>query len=54
MIGVNIDGIRLSGLTLKSDVVLFSENGIEMGKMINEFNRESVKLDLRINIGKKK
>lgn len=52
--GMNIDGERFTNLRFADDVVLVSEKCEELEEMINELNRESLKVGLKMNREKTK
>ena len=53
-LGVRIDGEYLSNLRFADDIVLFSNNGDELQQMIEDLNRESVRVGLKMNMQKTK
>ena len=53
-LGVRINGEYLSNLRFADDIVLFSNNGDELQQMIEDLNRESVRVGLKINMQKTK
>ena len=53
-LGVRINGEYLSNLRFADDIVLFSNNGDELQQMIEDLNRESVRIGLKMNMQKTK
>ncbi|MCJ3109057.1 reverse transcriptase family protein, partial [Klebsiella pneumoniae] len=52
--GLRINGDYLSNLRFADDIVLFSNDGDELQKMIEDLSRESAKVGLRMNMQKTK
>jgi len=51
---IKIDGEHLSHLRFADDIVLFSQNIMELQEMLEELQRESAKIGLTINLSKAK
>ena len=52
--GITINGEKLNHLRFADDIVLISNNGEEAQEMLNDLNRESNKLGMKINMKKTK
>ena len=52
--GININGEHLNNLRFADDIVLFSETGEELQQMMEDINRESLKVGLKMNRKKTK
>ena len=52
--GININGERLNHLRFADDIVLISTNGEEIEEMLNQLNKESCKLGMKMNMKKTK
>ncbi|CAF4744203.1 unnamed protein product [Pieris macdunnoughi] len=52
--GLNIDGRKLHLLRFADDIVLFEENPHKLGEMIQDLNKESEKVGLKMNTSKTK
>ena len=53
-VGININGEYLNNLRFADDIVLFSESWEELQKMIEDLNRESRNVGLKMNMSKTK
>ena len=52
--GININGEHLNNLRFADDIVLFSDSGEDLQKMMEELNTESLKVGLKMNRKKTK
>ncbi|KAK6022564.1 hypothetical protein OSTOST_11736, partial [Ostertagia ostertagi] len=50
--GCLINGKRMNNLRFADDIVLISNNTIEMEEMVNELNVEGLKIGLEMNMSK--
>ncbi len=52
--GLKVDGEYLNNLTFADDIVLLSNSGEDLEKMISDLHRESLKVGLKMNMKKTK